>query len=87
MHKHKPWLAFLLSFILPGAGLVYLRKWKQGIANFVVVHAILFFLFFGVGEPTLVEHIHYVFLGLAAASGGYAHGVAMSVNKSVTAAL
>ena len=67
MSKNKPWLAFLLSFILPGAGLVYLKKWKHGIANFVVVIAIPLFLVLAVGEPTLVEHIHYVFLGLHAA--------------------
>lgn len=30
----KPGLAFFLSFILPGAGLAYLGKWKWALLNF-----------------------------------------------------
>ena len=36
----KPWLAFLLSFLLPGAGLWYLGKWKWGFYNLDLVIAI-----------------------------------------------
>ena len=78
MSYPKPWLAALLNFCFPGVGLLYLRRWKSALLNFGVVQAILIGLFFGFGESTLVEHIHYVFLALAAASAGYAHGVAQS---------
>ena len=82
MDRHRPWMAFVLNFVVPGAGLVYLGRWWQGIANAVLVLGILLALFFGYGESALVEHIHWVFLALMAASGGYAHGVAQTLNKS-----
>lgn len=78
MSYPKPWLASLLNFCFPGFGLLYLRRWKSALLNFGIVQVILIGLFFGFGESTLVEHIHYVFLALAAASAGYAHGVAQS---------
>ena len=70
MTTPKPWLALLLNFVLPGAGLLYLPKWKQAIVNFPMVVVVPLVLFFGVADSTLVEHIHYVFLALAAASAG-----------------
>jgi hypothetical protein len=32
----KPWVAFLLSFLLPGAGLAYLGQWGWAVLNLVV---------------------------------------------------
>lgn len=75
MHAKKPWVAFVLSFLLPGSGLVYLGRVKAGVLNFVLVHLFLVGLL-SLQEPTVLEHIHYVFLALAAASAGYAHAVA-----------
>jgi hypothetical protein len=77
MDRCKPWVAFLFSFIIPGAGLVYAGSWRAGLINFGIVHAILFGLFFVVDNETVNEHIHYVFLALSAASAGYAHSVAL----------
>jgi membrane protein implicated in regulation of membrane protease activity len=31
----KPWLAFLLSFLIVGAGFAYLGKWGLAVANFL----------------------------------------------------
>jgi hypothetical protein len=36
----KPWLAFLLSFLIVGAGLAYLGKWGLAAANFFTAIAI-----------------------------------------------
>jgi hypothetical protein len=69
------WLAFLLSFVLPGAGLAYLGNWRLGAVNLVV--AILFPLFVATTmSDVIVEHIHYVFLVIAVGSGAFAHAKA-----------
>lgn len=36
----KPWLAFLLSFLIVGAGLAYLGKWGLAAANFFIAVAL-----------------------------------------------
>lgn len=36
----KPWLAFLLSFLIVGAGFAYLGKWGLAAANFFIAVAI-----------------------------------------------
>ena len=83
MSKVKsPLVAAILSFILPGSGLLYVGYWKAALINFALVNAALLFCVFGFGDPTLIEHIHYLFLGLAALSAGYAHGVAASKHKA-----
>ncbi|MCA9213021.1 MAG: hypothetical protein KDB27_08150 [Planctomycetales bacterium] len=81
MQDRKPLVAFILSFVLPGAGLLYLRRWRSGVVNFLLVHAVLFLLAFGVNEPYINEHLHYVFLILAAGSGGYAHALARILTR------
>jgi hypothetical protein len=35
----KPWLAFLLNFLVAGAGFAYLGKWKWAAINFVAAFA------------------------------------------------
>ena len=66
-------IAALLSLILPGAGLWYCGRRKLALAN----------LLFALGCPLaglltgfLAEHIHWVFLAIAAGSAGLAHAVA-----------
>jgi hypothetical protein len=36
----KPWLAFILNFLLAGAGLAYLGMWLWGIVNLLVALAL-----------------------------------------------
>ena len=79
MQNKRPRLALFLSLILPGAGLAYLGRWRAALANFLLVHAVLFSIVFGFAESNLMEHIHYVFLGLAGASAGYAHAQAITL--------
>ena len=87
MTTKKPWLAGVLSVVLPGAGLVYLGKWLPGLVNFALVQALLMILIFAFGDAQVVEHIHYVFLAAAAASGGYAHAVATGMQQSTATTL
>ncbi len=72
----KPWMAFLLNFLLPGAGMGYLHRWGLALANFLLVQLILLVLCFWPPGPEWHEHFHYVLLVLMAASGGWAHAVA-----------
>jgi hypothetical protein len=72
----KPWVAFVLSLVLPGAGLCYLERWSLGILNFVVVQAILLSLVLAPLGTEVYEYFHYVLLVLAAGSAGLAHAIA-----------
>jgi len=84
-HDRTPLIAGTLNFIVPGAGLLYLGYFKAALINFLLVNAALLIFTFGFGDPTLFEHVHYLFLGLAALSAGYAHGVAHSDQQSDSA--
>lgn len=75
--------AGILSFLLPGLGLWYLGFRKAAVINFSVVVGALILLAGVLAEPTLVEHVHYLFLGFAALSAGYAHGVGTSPDAAV----
>lgn len=78
MNEKHPFTAGLLSFLLPGLGLLYLGQKKSALINFLLVNAVLFFVIVVWANPQLIEYIHYVFLSLAALSAGYARGVAIS---------
>ena len=78
----KPLIAGILNFILPGLGLLYIGHKKGALINFVLVNVILVLVTFVFADPQIVEHVHWVFLGLAALSAGYAHGVAVSEERA-----
>lgn len=80
-NEKRPLTAGILSFILPGLGLLYLGYTKAALINFALVNMalIVFTVFFA--DPTIVEYVHYLFLGFAALSAGYAHGVASTKHK------
>ena len=78
--KKRPLTAGLLNFLFPGLGLLYLGCKRAALFNFALVNAVLL-LCMAFGDDTLLEHVHYVFLGLAALSAGYAHGVAGTLAK------
>jgi hypothetical protein len=83
----KPWLAFVLSFVLPGAGLAYLGKWKWAFGNLGVV------LFIGIVLAFLLEGtaaegvIRFIGIGLSAGSGAYAEFTAKQLNKEADKAV
>ena len=66
--------ATLLSFVLPGAGLWYLGRHRKAVVNFVA--AVLASI---AGLLWANEHVHYVILGIAAGSAGYAHATARTL--------
>jgi hypothetical protein len=67
----RPWLAFVFSLLIPGAGLAYLGKWKWALLNFVLVQVPILLIVLK-PIPSLSEHIHYILLALAAGSAGVA---------------
>lgn len=71
----KPWLAFLLNFLLAGAGLAYLGMWGWAVLNLAVVLLLGFVL-----AATAPDSIGPLSAGLAAASGGLAMALAQSMN-------
>ena len=68
----SPFLAFLLSFFLPGAGLAYLGFWKAALLNFILALAIGVILAFVLPDSTSGSYLRYVAFGLAGGSGAYA---------------
>jgi hypothetical protein len=73
----NPWLAFILSFLLPGAGLWYLGLLLWGFVNLLVVIAISFAFFFVLPEETF-EHYRGTIL---AGCGGGSAGLALQIAK------
>ncbi len=85
MRVTKPWLAFVLSFCVPGAGLAYIGRWRHGLLNLVGVTAIIIATLTLWGDSSaLTDHFHYIPLILAAASAGYAHAMALQESSRVT---
>jgi TM2 domain-containing membrane protein YozV len=76
----KPFVALLLSILLPGAGLAYLGRWKWGLINLAVVLAV------GVGMAYLLSDDVFdristgVAAGLAGGSGALARQLAIQIN-------
>jgi hypothetical protein len=77
----KPWLTFLLSFLIAGAGLAYLGKWGWAILNFggVILLGRLLLMF----SP--VDSLGVVSTCLAASSGSLAMAMAPSMNAKLGA--
>ena len=68
-------IAFLLSLVLPGAGLWYCGWRKLALANFLLAVGIPIG---GLSTGFLSEHIHWVLLAIAAGSAGFAHSMSGS---------
>lgn len=77
----KPWLAFTLSFLLPGAGLAYLGKWGWGLVNLLAVLAIGVGLALLLPAATFHHFIRLVGYGCAGGSGGLAQWFAAQMNQ------
>ena len=77
----KPFLAFLFSFLLPGAGLAYIGKWKWAVINLVVVLLVGVLTGLLLTEEIFDRYIRYVALGCAGGSGGLAQQLAVQMNQ------
>ena len=79
----KPWLAFLLNFLLAGLGFAYLGKWKWAALNFFgIILAAVFLLRF---IPS--DYSSAVSAGVAAMNGAIAMQVANAMNAQADQAL
>ena len=77
----KPLVAFLLSFLLPGAGLAYLGKWKWAVINLVVVLLVGVLTALLLTDEIFDRYIRYVAFGCAGGSGGLAQQLAVQMNQ------
>ncbi len=78
----SPFLAFTLSFFVPGAGLWYLGKWAWGFVNLAVVMVIGVVVTFALSEEIFETCIRYVAIGCAGGSGGLALALAQQMNQA-----
>ena len=76
--------ARILNFLLPGAGMGLLGKWKLAIINALVAVVVLCAAFALGG--VFAEEIHYVWLVIASGSAGWAHAVAVNLSGAAEAA-
>ena len=77
----KPIVAFTLSFLLPGAGLAYLGRWKWAFINLGVVLLVGVAAAFLLSEETLHQYGHYIAIGCSGGSGGLAQILTTQVNQ------
>ncbi|MGH8200922.1 MAG: zinc ribbon domain-containing protein [Steroidobacteraceae bacterium] len=75
----KPWLAFLLSALCAGAGLVYLGRLGWAVLNFFAV--VLVGIALAMALPS--DFLQPLGIGLCVASGSLAMGVAQSMNAKL----
>ncbi len=80
----RPWLAFVFSLLVPGAGLAYAGYRRLAVLNLLV--AVLLLVGFVVLWPreTLFDWLHYTLLVVGAASGGLAHAAAGRYNRGAS---
>jgi len=75
MPSKKPWVAFVLSFLVPGAGLFYLGYWKSGVVNLCVATVLAMLVVERPGMMGVSDYEHYALLVIASASAGVAHAL------------
>src|ERR1051325_8282917 len=78
--QKKPWVAFLLSILLTGAGLAYLGKWGWAVLNFVVALGIGILVAF-----TFPDASSAVGIGVMVGSAVMAKNLAEKMNKEALA--
>lgn len=79
----KPFVAFLLNFLLPGAGLVYLGKWMWAFLNLGVVLLIGIAAAILLSDAVFDNYARFIAMGCSGGSGGFAHAMANQMNKQV----
>lgn len=77
--KKKPFVAFLLSFVLPGAGLMYLGQWK-GFLNLGVVLLLGVLAGLVLSDEAFQSYARYLAYGCAGGSAGLAQLMASQMN-------
>lgn len=78
----RPVVAFVLSFIIPGAGLWYLGMPLRGLLNLVAVIVLGIVLWLVLPLEVTENNFHYFVLCCGAGSGGLAHAVALRMQST-----
>lgn len=73
-------VALILSFLLPGAGLWYLGRWKDGFINLGAVFIVAFILALVLPDKTFSKIQRGITFGLASGSGALAMNMAQQMN-------
>ena len=76
--------ARILNFLLPGAGLGLLGKWKLAVVNVFV--AVVVMIAASVLGGVFAEEFHYVWLVIASGSAGWAHAAAVNLSEAAEVA-
>lgn len=69
----NPILAGVLNVIVPGAGMIYLKKWKDGLATFFIVPIIMLF------GKSIIVYLCYPYLKDVESSSTFASALIISV--------
>ena len=85
MKKKSHNTAFILSFLLPGAGLWYLGKWKWGFVNLGIVLALGAILSLSLPDDIFFKVIRWVAIGCSGGSAGLAQAIAQQMNAKLKA--
>lgn len=80
----SPRIAAVLNFLIPGAGMLYIGHQRLAVANFLVAVAVPWIWLSLVVDG--VENVHYVILGIAAGSAGFAHALAGKIIRQAMTA-
>ena len=80
----KPFVAGILSFLLPGAGLAYLGKWKWAFVNFGVVVAAGIILAVVLPVEIFERYVRVFSIGFSAGSAGWAYATTQQLNMAKT---
>jgi hypothetical protein len=73
--KNSPSIAFILSFLFPGIGMFYLKRWNKGFINIGIVFVLGIFLFNVENVPIFIPML----IGIA--SGAWAYLEADRIKK------
>ena len=74
--RKKPWVAFILSFLVPGVGLAYAGSWGLGVLNLVIALGAAVLL-----ANFLPDYASAISAGICAGSAALAKVTAENANK------
>ena len=78
-----PILAFILSFVVPGAGLAYLGRWTWAIANLLLYLSVAGLCAAFLPHDIFFRHVRSISMTCAAASAIFAHIIAVRQKREI----